>query len=755
NTGQFPAVLKLAAGSEQKPMPPVTLRADQQAIRQYIPTDANGNRPGLMAITAVPGAGKTFVNIELIVQLIQAGIPPKQILVLTYMDSAAQTMRDRLQTKLGLDNVASQQHMPTIGTIHSLAFRIITDHDHAQYLGLDPSNLSIMDDTQRNDLIEDCFNRLYAYEQRPLKPYSFSRCADLAKTYRLTPDDIEQAAVQLDSPPLINQLKAFATVYRVLCQAQKQTGQLDFTDLIVLAIELLEGRPDVLAHYHNQFRILIEDEAQDSSTLLQHLITLLSGEAGNLVRTGDTNQSITTTFSTADTAVFRSFIDRCHHHGRVVAMTQSGRCAKPVIQLANNFITSMLNDPLLHGAFQATLMEATQSGPVANPELLEPITAKIYESESDELQQTLAHIKRLHHQHPDASMAVLLRNNHAVKRWAEALQQETLPVWTSMEDQLLMPLVKVMVTGLKIMQQPNQPQHLGQLCRLLRTLGILTPCSDTDIAAFEHTPLLEATLPDQRPYLFSRQLVQLRYHLATLLALSDHTPPDRLLVYMAQWLFEDDTLQGLGLLCAQSLQGMLRVNARSQQQQQQRSGYTAPLQDGLDAAITQLNRYVQQGRLPLKPSPAQVDPDALKPKGAIEVMTLHKSKGQEFDVVFIPGITESWFPSEPGKMDCSKDDDFEATLTLMGMAKTGSTTEWVAAKPAYVENKKREKLEEEARLLYVGITRAKKALHISSPKTQHHQRFKKLMAANPSRYYLLLEHLVSALSSQPHGTPAP
>ncbi|MBY0404424.1 MAG: ATP-dependent helicase, partial [Cyanobacteria bacterium] len=148
-------------------------------------------------------------------------------------------------------------------------------------------------------------------------------------------------------------LNAFYPAYQEYVSRLTQQGAMDFDDLILNAISLLETQPQIREKYQAQYRYIIEDEAQDSSLMLQRFIQLLGGEGqgkrANLIRTGDPNQSITTTFSSADPTVFLNFIQRAD---LVVEMNASARCAAPILGLANEWIRQCEGHPVLKGAFQ-------------------------------------------------------------------------------------------------------------------------------------------------------------------------------------------------------------------------------------------------------------------------------------------------------------------------------------------------------------------------------------------------------------------
>jgi hypothetical protein len=318
------------------------LRDDQKAVLAYT--------GGTMALSAVPGAGKTFVNVELIIQLVLGGfpggypngqpIPADKILVLTYMDSAAKTLIQRLRHELN----GLSQTMPAISTIHGLARRILSDGDAVQALGYTLEDMTLLDDTEQQAILQqvaqatlpegdtnaDSWKGLVATGISLLKSRDMDLDTWLARLKRLPTAQKTQDILRMTAS--FSRLQPAVEAYKQTLHSQ---GKIDFDDLILSAIKVLERSDSLRDKLQQRYTVIIEDEAQDSSPLLQRFLRLLGGSQPNLIRTGDTNQSILGTFTAADPEGFRSFIKQAQH---VVTMTQSGRCAPQIINLANSLV---------------------------------------------------------------------------------------------------------------------------------------------------------------------------------------------------------------------------------------------------------------------------------------------------------------------------------------------------------------------------------------------------------------------------------
>ena len=140
------------ATEETKKKFQITPRADQQPVLDY--------KSGRMAISAVPGAGKTTILLALILKLLENGANPENIFVLTYMESAARNFRERIKTVR-----EDSAQLPNISTIHGLALRILKENGNFERLGL-PSDFEICDDTQRTRIVREISTKLKLKKNR-------------------------------------------------------------------------------------------------------------------------------------------------------------------------------------------------------------------------------------------------------------------------------------------------------------------------------------------------------------------------------------------------------------------------------------------------------------------------------------------------------------------------------------------------------------------------------------------------------------
>lgn len=669
------------------------LRPDQQPILDY--------RKGSMAITAVPGAGKTFINVELILELIERGAAPDSILVLTYMDSAAKTLLGRLKNKLPKEC----RKLPVVSTIHSLAFRILTENDHALALGFLPEDVEILDDHRREEVIQEVA-RLTQPEDVASSGQWYGvvdRCISHAKMHGLSAQALEAA---MGRTPRNMHLRDFLPAYCVYQKTLHEQGQLDFNDLILKAVEVLETQPEVRAKYQAQFAYIIEDEAQDSSRMLQRLIHLIGGPTPNLIRTGDPNQSITTTFSSADPSVFRDFISGAD---TVVQMAQSGRCAPEVIALANRWITEAEKNPVLTGAFQPVEMTPV---PGQNPTLHTPLSATRFEMERDEIRWIIDTIRRIKQEQPEATLAILLKENKDVLYVTGQLQENDIPAISLSETLNMHPVFSTILSTLQLLEAPGSTEAQIRLYDAMVEAGIAMDLPERRAYLSEHPLFYQSPAGIDDEF-----LLQTYYDLLDFSRDGAGSNVCRLIIRITDRMFLSVGDRSNGYLCALWAQEIL--------DQHRTLDDLTPLE-----IVTRKFEAFQKSRRRKKGfSEALSD----SPSQFVQVMTMHKSKGQEFDVVFMPRMTAQFFHN---RLEDIKFKEQEKVIQELDRVLASGNLA-----PDYPEQAKRAILQEEARLIYVGLTRARRGLYLSA----HTQGmiFNKLRPVDPAWGFTALESVLA------------
>lgn len=238
---------------------------------------------GPALVIAGAGSGKTRVLTYKIVHLLNTGYEPWRILALTFTNKAAREMRERIEQLVGI-NVASKIW---VGTFHSIFARIL--RLNADRLGF-KSNFTIYDTSDSKSLIKSIIKEM-DLDDKIYKPNTVMSAISSAKNALISPDkyltlkDVMEADRQARRP----MIHAIYRRYRDRCFT---SGAMDFDDLLYYTNVLLRDNPDLLNHYREYFRYVLVDEYQDTNFAQHVIVTQLCQEHGRLCVVGDDAQSI-------------------------------------------------------------------------------------------------------------------------------------------------------------------------------------------------------------------------------------------------------------------------------------------------------------------------------------------------------------------------------------------------------------------------------------------------------------------------------
>ena len=626
---------------ESRPAFKIVPRDDQKPVLDY--------KSGSMAISAVPGAGKTTILLALIIKLMGRGVNPNNIYVLTYMDSAARNFRERIK------NMCPESVLlPNISTIHGLALRILKENSNFERLNL-TDDFEICDDTQRMRIIRSIGSKLTKTDLE-----DFDRATSVFK--------LQEG--NIDTPSTDKKIEKFKTFYKEYQNQLKEANMIDYDDILILSVKLLENNPDILEYYQEACEYIIEDEAQDSSGVQQRLIGLLSGKHKNLIRCGDINQAITTTFSNADVEGFRRFIQTAD---KTVEMNHSQRCTQDVMTLANHLVD--WGSTILPKAFFKSYMQGVKG---KNPISQNAIYSHIFENTFAEKNYILKEIKNILTREKDATIGILLRNNYQVAAWTSFINDAGLKTITRSESLGQKGVFNTIFSILQFIQKPYDNEVLASTYEKLSELGFYKQRLQLEIKN-SPTPFIQKNGDEIENNSLSQFLWDMQYWLN-----SSTLPLEELVIRIGLFYYTSDIEKSNVYLIAILVK---RLNS---------SG-------NFDTTLERLQELAKRPSLSgFKFFSEEEDRDAIK--GKVQIMTLHKSKGDEFDYVFLPEMSEKSL-----SIDVSK-------------AKLKGSTSFMEEVKSFNPNYKRKsELElkefnsaETLRLLYVAITRAQRKLYITT-----------------------------------------
>lgn len=714
-------------------------RPAQELILQY--------QHGKMGIPAVPGSGKTFTLSLLAAQLVASGdlADDQEVLVVTLVNSAVENFYQRVSALIDTRGL-----LPYMGyrvrTLHGLAHDIvrqrpalvgledgfqIVDEREADAIRLEaalawlrahPAELDDYLDPELEEGRKDWLRR----EQLPdLVGGIALNLIRYAKDRRLTPERLRQRLDELPAPlPLAEMGCEIYTDYQ---RGLAYRGAVDFDDLIRLALQALDSDPGYLARLRYQWPYILEDEAQDSSRLQQEILETLAGPEGNWVRVGDTNQAIYETFTTANPRFLREFLARPDVQRR--DLPNSGRSSLSVIHLANQLVDwTMQAHPVAaaRDALQAPPYilpvdpDDASPNPPDDPQAIRLVLRKY--TPADEVQAVADSLERWLPDHPDWTVAVLAPRNERGVELADELRRRNLPF----EDSLLRSTTAtrqsagVLGNLLAYLAQPGSARWLstvfrvwrrsdrdnpqakplvdqvaGLLRKLERVEDYLWPSPDQDwLAELE----LNGADPQTLAWLEEFRGLVRRWQGTTLL------PIDQMVLTLAQ-----DLLSEPGeLALAHKLAVLLR------QASSLHPDWRLPeLGEALGAIARNERRF-----LGFSSDDVGFDPNLHRGKAVIA--TLHRAKGLEWDRVYVMSVNNYDFPSAQGfdqfiaeKWYLRDHLNLEAeALAQMQSALDTDAYAWYEEGQA-TRQARLDYVRERLRLLYVGLTRARRDLIVT------------------------------------------
>lgn len=285
----------------------------------------NFDSPSL--IIAGAGSGKTRVLTARIAYMIEQGIAPWNILALTFTNKAAEQMRERIGQMIPAER---SRHI-RMGTFHSVFSRIL--RENADRIGF-PQSFTIYEPSDCKNLLKTIVREMNLPDEK-YKPARLASRISFAKNCLVTPGAyLANASYAAEDRQA--QIPEFGNIYNLYCQRCKQNGAMDFDDLLLQTNVLLRDAPDVLARYQEQFRYILVDEYQDTNYAQYVIIRRLSQTHSRVCVVGDDAQSIYS-FRGAKIENILSF-QKDYPTAKVFKLEQNYRSTRTIVEAANSVI---------------------------------------------------------------------------------------------------------------------------------------------------------------------------------------------------------------------------------------------------------------------------------------------------------------------------------------------------------------------------------------------------------------------------------
>jgi len=695
---------------------------------------------GKMGISAVPGSGKTHTLSALAAQFIHRGVlaEEQEVLIVTLVNSAVDNFSSRIKEFLSLPMPFGYR----VRTLHGLAHDIVREKPGA--VGLE-NHFVILDEREADFirkeaaqawthlhlddldsyLLPDLEESRHDWIRRQQLPEMVNGIAlafiRSAKDYRLSPEALRTLLDRAPAPLPLAEMGW--EIYSNYQHGLAYRGAVDFDDLIRLALDLLEKDAEYLERLRYRWPFILEDEAQDSSRLQEQSLRLLAGDQGNWIRVGDPNQAIFETFTTASP---QHLIDFIHQEAESVQeLPDSGRCQPSIIALANQLIHWVNEDPPNPAARAALTTPYIQPAPPGDPQPNPPddpagikLIGRKY-TPDEEIEAVAKSIFKWLPDNPEATVAVLVPRNVRGVEVIEALKKHHLPFVEFLASTSSTRLAAGRLA--EVVSSLADPQSAARLSRAYlawrrgeedsnndfqkSVADLLGRCSEVEIfiAPRGERDWLEAvrsgdasaeTLAELEEF---RGVVR-RWHGTTGL------PIDQMVLTLAQDLFTAPN----DLALAHKLALVLRqVGAEHPDWR-------------LPELNSELNLIARNERRFLGFSEDDSGFDPGRHVGKVVVTTMHKAKGLEWDRVYLMSVNNYDFPSGmpndryiAEKWFVRTGLNLEAeTLAQLEAAQATGEYEYYAEGTA-TQAARLDYVRERLRLLYVGITRAKKELIIT------------------------------------------
>ena len=647
---------------------------------------------GPLLVVAGAGTGKTTLLIARLVHLLlNQKYSSNSLLLLTFTEKAAGELEERADRSLPYGYLDLWIH-----TFHGFGERIL--REHALDIGL-PADFKMIDDTEQWILIRNNLERFALSYYQPIgNPTKF--ISELLRHFsRLKDENISPEAYlavagadsELPEEEKLRQ-KELAFAYQTYNQLLLENSYLDFGDLIVYTLKLFKERPQILAHYQNQFRQIMVDEFQDTNGAQYELVKMLALPKNNLTVVGDDDQSIYK-FRGASISNILQFKDD-FFHAKELVLTDNYRSRQEILDYAYRFIQH--NNPYRLEQKLKLEKKLEARGNFKEEERAAVNYWQFLRAE-DEIAFVVDQIKDLHNQGLAnwLDCAILVRANDTADAYVKELARQNIPhQFVSLRGLYFKPVILDCLAYLRLLDNYHDSASLFRLLNLPQfkvsyqdLIKINKVAKKRIWSIFEALEKAES-IPDlslESQAGIKRLLTLIKFNSERVAT----TAPSRLLLYF---------LNDSGLLTDLDFDRDVEIFSYLNQFYQKIKKFEKNVRDvhlrDFVALIDLELEAGQSGSLRLE----FADNDTVK------VMTIHSAKGLEFKYVFLVNLVDKRFPT------INRSEKISLPEVLLSRS-------LVTAENPH--------LEEERRLFYVAATRAKERLFLTGAKDYGGKREKK------------------------------
>lgn len=634
--------------------------------------DAVVNYEGPSLIIAGAGSGKTRVLTSRIAYMLRQGVNPRSILALTFTNKAAREMRERIENMVG-----AEARFIRMGTFHSVFARLL--RENAEKIGF-PQSYTIYESNDAKNLVKSIIKDMNLSEER-YKPQAVASRISMAKNCLITPGAyIANATLAAEDREM--KMPDIGAIYAEYCRRCKQNGAMDFDDLLLQTNILLRDVPEVLEQYQQQFQYVLVDEYQDTNMAQYIIVRRLALQHSNVCVVGDDAQSIYA-FRGAKIENILSF-QRDYPTTRVYKLEQNYRSTQTIVDAANSLIKH--NSRRL----EKRCFSAAEKG--------EKIRLVRVLEDSYEAVEVAMDIKDRAREGAEwRDFAILYRTNKQHGLFESALSRRGIPYRVYKGMSLLEHKdIRNMLAYIALIINPNDDESFKRIVNYpARGIGDTTIARIEQLAKENNTSmwhtverLLDSVELNSVERVVARKVADFVKLIKELAAMR---------VEMGVCDFAKEIITRSGIMHQLEVERKPENDTAKDYIDQLLSMMSAyedechqEMEDGLreEGFEPTIDEWMQNIML-------QTDQDSEDDGNRVTLMTVHSAKGLEYDYIYVVGMEEGLFPSK---------------RSVESLAE----------------------LEEERRLMYVAITRAKRAAMLSFAEMR--RVWGKMENALPSRF---------------------
>ncbi len=645
---------------------------------------------GFQLVLAGPGSGKTKVIIEKIIHLLDRGVPPQNILALTFSEKAASEMSERIE--------ALRPHLDLdIHTFHSFCLDMLRENLLTSGISISGGIVSrtnvliwglrnidsfgfeyIQIGNNVSDIITAIIDEISAFRDELITPAMLEEYLERK----------QQTEVPEEERDYLNKLADLLKVYRAYEQYKQDEHLIDFDDMIFGAVTLLQKNKTISALYRKRFPYILVDEFQDTNFAQLELIKLLAGD--HLCVVGDDDQTIYR-FRGAYLTNILDFRKWAREHAEVL-LDENYRNPPAVLQLAFQLMQKAPNRQ------QKELISKKPAG--------EPVVVAACGNDEGEGEYVATEIERLvgslipgRGDEPGRPLqyrdcAILCRSRKDGAKFQTALKRHNIPcMYEGDVDFLRLPVIRDMIAYLQIINNPRIAGiALNRIMKLCSIPETIVQAINTE-AGRRCRPVDDEDVPDGNDFVYETMMDAQS-------VTPDYANGIREIIGMLRLFIEEKerhTLPALIHKVMMQASGLYRsaLDDDAARNRQYLAKFLEITQEydqiTREATITGFLEYLQYF------SDFSVDIEEREETDAVRILTIHKSKGKEFPVVFVADLAQRKFPLD------YREKQFTVPSDLARGLRAG-------------EDEKALFLQEERRLLFVAMTRAEERLYLTYAK---------------------------------------